>query len=57
MEENIGYVRKSDVRNLADFLMWIHGKVEAAIELDENIKGDIDVALDAIQRMEVVKNA
>ena len=57
MNEKIGYVRKSDAENLADFLMWIHGKVEAAIELEENIKGDIDVALDAIQRMEVMKNA
>ena len=56
MEEKMGYVRKSDAENLADFLLWIHGKVEAAIQLEENIKGDIDIALDALNRMEEKEN-
>ena len=47
----LGEHRKNDAVVLADFLMRLHRKVEKIIEVEEEVVGDLDIALEEIDRM------
>ena len=66
MEEKIGYERKSDAQVIAEYLMYLHKKVEDAIDLQQEtsedmeivldiVKDEVDEVLDVVNRMEVRK--
>ena len=56
MDEKMGYVRKSDAENLADFLMRLHKETEEAVELEENIRAGLEIVLSWLEEMEEKEN-
>ena len=56
MNEKIGEERKSDAQVIADFLMRLHKETEEAIELEENIRAGLEIALSWLDEMEEKKN-
>ena len=51
MEENekIGYERKTDAQVIADYLLYLHKKVEDAIELQQETSEDMEIVLDIVR--------
>ena len=49
MEEKIGEVRKTDAQVIADYLMYLHKKVEDAIELQQETSEDMEIVLDVVK--------
>ena len=47
--EGNGYVRKSNAQVIADYLMYLHKKVEDAIELNQETSEDMEIVLDVVK--------
>ena len=49
MNEKIGEERKSNAQVIADYLMYLHKKVEDAIELQQETSEDMEIVLDVVK--------
>ena len=49
MNEKIGYERRGDAQVIADYLLYLHKKVEDAIELQQETSEDMEIVLDIVR--------